>query len=53
MTKSNSGQLDEFSVSYQSLLPSTSYLFRVVAYNEFGISYPAYSDDVVIYLLYI
>lgn len=47
VTKSNSGQLDEFSVSYQSLLPSTSYLFRIVAYNEFGISYPAYSEDVV------
>lgn len=45
--KSNSGQLDEFSVSYQSLLPSTSYLFRIVAYNDHGISYPAYSDDVV------
>jgi len=47
VTKSNSGPLDEFSVSYQSLLPSTSYLFRIVAHNEFGISYPAYSDDVV------
>ncbi|XP_026815472.1 protein sidekick isoform X3 [Rhopalosiphum maidis] len=48
VTKSNSGPLDEFSVSYQSLLPSTSYLFRIVAHNEFGISYPAYSDDVVL-----
>lgn len=47
VTKSNSGQLVEYAVSYQSLLPSTSYLFRIVAYNEFGISYPAYSDDVV------
>ncbi|XP_050535550.1 protein sidekick isoform X2 [Daktulosphaira vitifoliae] len=48
VTKSNSGPLDEFSVSYQSLLPSTSYLFRIVAYNEHGISYPAYCDDVVL-----
>lgn len=53
VTKSNTGQLDEFSVSYQSLLPSTSYLFRVVAFNEYGISYPAYSDDVVgLYFVY-
>lgn len=47
VTKSNSGQAEDFLVSYQSLLPSTSYLFRIVAYNEYGISYPAYSDDVV------
>ncbi|XP_050437025.1 protein sidekick isoform X2 [Adelges cooleyi] len=48
VTKSNNGPLDEFSVSFQSLLPSTSYLFRIVAYNEHGISYPAYSEDVVL-----
>lgn len=47
VTKSNSGPAEDFLVSYQSLLPSTSYLFRIVAYNEYGISYPAYSDDVV------
>lgn len=35
-------------MSYQSLLPSTSYNFRVIPYNSFGISYPAYSDESVL-----
>lgn len=44
VTKTTNGPLQEFTVSYQSLLPSTSYKFRVMPYNKFGISYPAISD---------
>lgn len=47
VTRTNNGLLEEFTVSYQNLLPSTSYTFRVIAYNKYGISYPAYSDDAV------
>ncbi|XP_066595112.1 protein sidekick isoform X2 [Prorops nasuta] len=46
--KSSNGPLNEFSVSYQNLLPSTSYLFRVISYNRYGISYPAYSSDTIL-----
>lgn len=35
-------------MSYQSLLPSTVYKFRVIAYNKYGISYPAYSDTAIL-----
>ncbi|CAH0555093.1 unnamed protein product [Brassicogethes aeneus] len=48
VTKTTNGPLQEFSVSYQSLLPSTSYNFRVISYNKFGISYPAYSDNSIL-----
>jgi protein sidekick len=34
-------------ISYQNLLPSTSYAFRVVAYNKYGIAMPAVSADSV------
>jgi len=37
--------LQDFTISYQSLLPSTYYIFRVIPYNKFGISYPAQSED--------
>lgn len=37
----------EYSVSYQNLMPSSSYNFRIVAYNKFGISYPVYTHDPV------
>lgn len=47
VTKTTNGPLQEFTVSYQSLLPSTSYKFRVMPYNKFGISYPAISDKSV------
>lgn len=47
VTRSGNGPLQEFTVSYQNLLPSTAYNFRVISYNKFGISYPAYSEDVV------
>ncbi|KAL1140779.1 hypothetical protein AAG570_000709, partial [Ranatra chinensis] len=48
VTRTGNGPLEEFSVSYQSLLPSTSYYFRLIAYNKYGISYPVKSDDVVL-----
>lgn len=48
VTRTNNGPLTEFTISYQSLLPSTHYNFRVFSYNSFGISYPAYSDEVVV-----
>ena len=47
VTRTNNGPLEDFTISYQNLLPSTSYTFRVIAYNRYGISYPAYSDDPV------
>jgi protein sidekick len=48
VTKSTNGPLQEFTVSYQSLLPSTSYYFRVIPYNKFGISFPAYTEESVL-----
>ncbi|PSN39774.1 Protein sidekick [Blattella germanica] len=48
VTRTNNGPLEDFTISYQNLLPSTSYTFRVIAYNRYGISYPAYSDDAVL-----
>ncbi|CAH1971961.1 unnamed protein product [Acanthoscelides obtectus] len=48
VAKTTNGPLQEFTVSYQSLLPSTSYKFRVIPYNKFGISYPAYADESVL-----
>ncbi|KAK9504659.1 hypothetical protein O3M35_010943 [Rhynocoris fuscipes] len=44
VTRTGNGPLQEFSVSYQNLLPSTTYNFRLITYNKFGISYPAYTD---------
>lgn len=40
--------LEEFTISYQSLLPSTAYTFRVIAYNAYGISQPAYNEKVIV-----
>ncbi|XP_059483916.1 protein sidekick [Neocloeon triangulifer] len=48
VAKTKGGPSREFSVSYQNLLPSTSYKFRVIAYNKFGVSYPTYSKENVI-----
>lgn len=45
MAKSSSGPIQEFTVSFQTLLPSTAYKFRVIAFNKFGISYPIYSKS--------
>ncbi|RVE43460.1 hypothetical protein evm_011911 [Chilo suppressalis] len=48
ITRTSNGILQEFTISYQSLLPSTAYSFRVIAYNKFGISNPTYSDKVIV-----
>ncbi|XP_034937975.1 protein sidekick isoform X2 [Chelonus insularis] len=48
IAKTTNGLLYEFTVSYQNLLPSTSYLFRVISYNKYGISYPAYSSETIL-----
>lgn len=45
--KTEGGPTTEFTLSYQSLLPSTSYTFRLIAYNAHGISYPVTSEDTV------
>lgn len=47
MTRTNNGLLEDFTISYQTLLPSTGYSFRVISYNMYGISYPAFSDDII------
>lgn len=47
IVRTSNGPLTEYTVSYQNLLPSTSYLFRVISYNRYGISYPAYSSETV------
>ncbi|XP_067641974.1 protein sidekick isoform X2 [Eurosta solidaginis] len=46
--QTNSGTIQDFTVSYQILLPSTAYTFRVIAYNRYGISFPAYSKDSIL-----
>ncbi|XP_076288638.1 sidekick cell adhesion molecule isoform X2 [Lasioglossum baleicum] len=48
IVRSSNGPLTEYSISYQNLLPSTSYLFRVISYNRYGISYPAYSTETIL-----
>lgn len=45
--RTKNGPIEEFLVSYQSLLPSTNYYFRVIAYNKYGISYPVTSNNEV------
>ncbi|XP_018319090.1 protein sidekick isoform X2 [Agrilus planipennis] len=48
VAKTTNGPLQDFTISYRSLLPSTSYNFRVIPYNKFGISYPAYPEESVV-----
>ncbi|KAK2580567.1 hypothetical protein KPH14_007691 [Odynerus spinipes] len=48
IVRSSNGPLTEYTVSYQNLLPSTSYLFRVISYNRYGISYPVYSTETIL-----
>ncbi|XP_063378104.1 protein sidekick isoform X1 [Cydia fagiglandana] len=48
ITRTSNGMLEEFTISYQSLLPSTAYNFRVIAYNMYGISNPAYNEKVIV-----
>ncbi|XP_034671220.1 protein sidekick isoform X8 [Drosophila subobscura] len=46
--QSRKGTMKEFTVSYHILMPSTAYLFRVIAYNKYGISFPVYSKDSIL-----
>lgn len=46
--KTETGVVEEYTVSYQNLLPSTRYQFRLIAYNVYGISYPAVSNDLIV-----
>ncbi|XP_055601340.1 protein sidekick isoform X2 [Uranotaenia lowii] len=48
VARTTNGPIQEFTVSFQSLLPSTSYKFRVIAYNRYGISCPVYSEDAIL-----
>lgn len=48
VARTNAGSMQEFTVSYQTLLPSTVYSFRVISYNSYGISYPVYSKDPIL-----
>lgn len=48
MARTTGGSMQEFTVSYQTLLPSTVYSFRVISYNIYGISYPVYSKDPIL-----
>lgn len=45
VAKSSNGPIQDFTISFQTLLPSTVYLFRVSSYNKYGISCPVYSSD--------
>ncbi|XP_052873091.1 protein sidekick [Anopheles cruzii] len=48
VARTTNGPMQEFTVSFQNLLPSTAYKFRVISYNRYGISCPVYSDDAVL-----
>ncbi|XP_037028858.1 protein sidekick isoform X5 [Bradysia coprophila] len=48
VARTTSGPLEEFTVSYQSLLPSTAYTIRVISYNKYGISCPVVSKEAVL-----
>ena len=45
--KTTGGGVQDYTVSYQNLVPLTTYYFRVIAYNEFGISIPCASEETV------
>ena len=45
--KTEEGAVQEYTISYQNLVPESTYLFRVIAYNKYSISYPAESQDEV------
>ncbi|XP_045475699.1 protein sidekick [Harmonia axyridis] len=48
VAKTTNGPLVDFAISYQSLIASTFYNFRVIPYNRFGISYPATTEELVL-----
>ena len=38
--RTSGGAVQDYTISYQNLDPETTYYFRVIAYNEYGISDP-------------
>ncbi|KAK4323993.1 hypothetical protein Pmani_005348 [Petrolisthes manimaculis] len=48
LMKTETGQVEEYTVSYQNLHPSTQYQFRLIAYNQYGISYPAVANEKIV-----
>ena len=50
--KTVAGAEQDYTISYQNLAPDTTYDFRVIAYNEFGISKPANSEETVSFVLF-
>lgn len=45
VTRTSHGPMTQYTVSFQNLLPSTNYRFRLFAVNSFGISFPALAQD--------
>jgi len=45
--RTNGGAVQDYTISYQNLDPSRTYYFRVLAYNEFGISEPCTTDKTI------
>ena len=45
--KTNGGAVQDYTISLQNLDPTTTYYFRVIAYNEFGISIPCTTEETV------
>jgi len=45
--KTDGGAVEEYTIRYQNLVPLTTYYFRVIAYNQFGISYPCNSEETI------
>merc|ERR1719319_1336130 len=51
--RTSGGAVQDYTISYQHLVPLTAYYFRVIAYNEFGISIPCASEETVGCLLHL
>ena len=45
--RTDGGAVQEYTVSYQNLNHQTVYYFRVIAYNQFGISPPCTAEETV------
>ena len=45
--RTSGGAVQDYTISYQNLDPETTYYFRVIAYNEYGISEPCTNDETV------
>merc|ERR1719266_422607 len=45
--RTSGGAVQDYTISYQNLDPETTYYFRVIAYNQFGISPPCTAEETV------